>query len=38
MFVNAETVGLCKKMIVIHFEDVEGSLIRQTLETKWQLY
>ena len=38
MIVNAESVGLCKKMIMMHFKDVNGSLIRLTSETEWQLY
>jgi len=38
MFVNAETVGLCKTMTVIYFKDVNGSLVRLTLVTDWQMY
>jgi hypothetical protein len=36
MFLYVETAGLCKRMVVVCCKDVNSSLIRLTLETKWQ--
>lgn len=35
-FCMFQTAGLCKRMVVVCCKDVNSSLIRLTLETKWQ--